>query len=140
MDGFGPYSSGQGTTYAAVALALYDQARDSAQADCTLTVNSGAVPMLTHTFAANPTSTDVDGRLANAVAGSVTGWEALGMPAQPLRLQATGHGELSVAASLAFVPALPPTSPMYRSAPHADVFGCWFLQLGWLLALAPKVC
>jgi hypothetical protein len=116
VDGFGPYSSSQGTVFAAVALALYDQARDSAQAECTLIVSSGVVPMLTHSFAASPdsTGTDVDARLANALAGSVTAWEALGTPAQPLRLQATGHGELAVAASLVFVPALPPASPMYR--------------------------
>ncbi len=119
MDGFGVYTSPHSTAYVSLALALYDTARQSAQANCSLTVGSGAATLLTHTFAGTPSSgaspsDGLEARLANAAATSVTAWSALASPPEPLRLRAVGQGELSVAAALVFVPASTPSSPMYR--------------------------
>ncbi len=115
--GYTMYTSRVSSTLAALSLALYDLSRSSASPEASLSVLSGSVSLLSHTFSASTSGTSIDARLANALAFQQTEWSSLASPPESMQMQASGRGELSVAAALVFIPASAPTRPMYRCVP-----------------------
>ncbi|GMH35163.1 hypothetical protein BSKO_03031 [Bryopsis sp. KO-2023] len=87
-----------------VSLRDYDVARGSNQPDLDLKVRSGEKDLLEVLFQGNN----------QVVASSSTPWEALASPPEPLEFQAQGIGEVTLAASLSFVPAKLLPFPTYR--------------------------
>jgi hypothetical protein len=76
-------------------------------------VSSGTVTLLSHHFGA-ARGTDADAMLQSLITFSDTPWSTLTNPPPPLRFLASGTGEISIAASLQFVPADIPRQGMYR--------------------------
>ncbi|KXZ40872.1 hypothetical protein GPECTOR_1674g800 [Gonium pectorale] len=93
---------------AAVALAEYDRTRGSSQPALDLTADANGLAVLKASFRTGA---------VRPVTNS-TAWEDLPAPAKgqtgELNFQVSGRGEVSVAASLHFVPAAPLPSPVYR--------------------------
>ena len=85
-------------------LSDYDTMTHSNAPDVQLSVSSGGQQILAGAF--TPGHTDP--------ISSSTRWEDLASPPRPLAFTATGSGELSVAASMTFVPSQIYNSPVYR--------------------------
>jgi len=82
-----------------VALAAYDLVQGSTHPDVEMTARSGSSKLLEY---------EAKGEAPPPMAVSVP-WESLSRPPEPLRFEAAGTGQLSITASLSFVPASVPT-------------------------------
>jgi len=105
MFGGGCYVSARSTALASVALAAYDLAQGSTRPDVEMTARSGSFEVLEF---------EAKGGAPPPTAVSVP-WESLSRPPEPLRFEAKGRGQVSITASLNFVPASVPTEgAIYR--------------------------
>ncbi|PNW72413.1 hypothetical protein CHLRE_16g677205v5 [Chlamydomonas reinhardtii] len=105
---FSMYPSEAAQGLAGVALAAYDEARGSTKPDVELFADVNGLTVLEATFRTG----------ANAPVSNTTAWEDLpspptGSPSE-LNFEVTGTGEVSVAASLHFVPSALLSFPSYR--------------------------
>ncbi|KAG2489968.1 hypothetical protein HYH03_011597 [Edaphochlamys debaryana] len=107
---FWVWDSWQTQAYKILALEVYDRSRGSAKPNIDLTADANGLTVLTAGF---HTGGNID------PVTRTTPWEALppapaGQAASELNFQAVGSGEVTVAASLHFVPSAPLTFPTYR--------------------------
>ncbi|KAG2434214.1 hypothetical protein HXX76_007940 [Chlamydomonas incerta] len=105
---FTMYPSEAAQGLAGVALAAYDEARGSTKPDVELFADVNGLTVLEGTFRTG----------ANAPVSNTTAWEDLppppaGSPSE-LNFEVTGSGEVSVAASLHFIPSALLSFPSYR--------------------------
>ncbi|GMH46152.1 hypothetical protein BSKO_14120 [Bryopsis sp. KO-2023] len=101
--GFRLFSDFDKTT-AMIAMRDYDRSRGSTMPDVSLNVRSGEVVLLEATFKQN----------SNPVESTTTPWKDLDSPPQPLEFTAEGKGEVTLAASLTFIPQKLLAFPTYR--------------------------
>ena len=99
----GEYAS-RGDAHRGFALADYDTFTGSNSPNVQLSVTSGTQQLLSAAF--TPAH--------EASASTSTPWENLGSPPAPLTFAATGSGELSIAASMTFIPSQIYASSVYR--------------------------
>ncbi|KAG2447335.1 hypothetical protein HYH02_007664 [Chlamydomonas schloesseri] len=105
---FTMYPSEAAQGLAAAALGAYDQARGSTKPDVELLADVNGLTVLEGTFRTG----------ANTPISNTTAWEDLPKPSagspSELNFEATGSGEVSVAASLHFIPSALLAFPSYR--------------------------
>ncbi|GMH44461.1 hypothetical protein BSKO_12413 [Bryopsis sp. KO-2023] len=101
--GFRRFSDFDKTT-AMIALRIYDRSRGSTMPDVSVTVRSGEVVLMNATFKQN----------SSPVESTTTPWQDLDTPPKPLEFTAEGTGEVTVAASLTFIPKRLLAFPTYR--------------------------
>jgi len=99
MFGGGCYVSARSAAVASVALAAYDLAQGSTRPDVEMTAHSGSFRIIEY---------EAKGGTPPPMMVSVP-WESLSQPPEPLRFEAKGRGQVSITASLNFVPASVPT-------------------------------
>ncbi|GMH44476.1 hypothetical protein BSKO_12428 [Bryopsis sp. KO-2023] len=89
---------------AMIALRSYDRSRGSTLPNLSLSVRSGETVLMKATFEQN----------SNPVESTTTPWADLDTPPKPLEFTAEGTGQVTLAASLTFIPKELLTFPTYR--------------------------
>jgi len=103
--GGGSWVSPRDAAMVSVALAAYDQAMGMTAPDLVFKASSDAIGLLDY---------EAHGKAAPPAA-TTTPWEALAHPPSPVQFRASGVGQVSVVATMTFVPAVVPTEgAVYR--------------------------